>query len=55
LYFCLSAAKAATLSGNSCQFLMDSLKHLTSVSVGSKLNILPNCYTICCNISLYLI
>jgi hypothetical protein len=39
LYFCLSAAKAATVSGNGWQFLMDSIKHLSSVYVGGKLNI----------------
>jgi len=55
LYFCLSAAKAATVSGNGWQFLMDSIKHLSSVSVGGKLNILPNYCTICCQIFLYLI
>ena len=55
LYLCLSAAKAATLSGNGCQFLIHSLKHLSSVSVGSNLNILPNYCTISCNNFLYLI
>jgi hypothetical protein len=55
LYLCLSAAKAATLSGNGCQFLIDSFKHLSSVPVGSKLNILTNYCTISCNNFLYLI
>ncbi len=55
LYFCLSAAKAATVSGNGCQFLIDSLKHLTSVSVGSKLNLLPKFCPIYCKIFRYLI
>jgi hypothetical protein len=50
LYFCLSASKAATVSGNGCQILTESTKQFISVPdavcVGIKLNYLPRLFTL---------